>query len=748
MLTVEPLIPPMIWLTLALAAAVVGAWYAWRRPVAVARGRWAAMVTLMFVGVGLVLLVLLNPTLVRDVPPPAGKPVLTVLVDATASMATPDAPNGQTRYQAAVATAEAIAKGAGARLDVRVQTFADGLQPVSLADLPKRKPEGLLTDIPAAVLGAVEADRPQGQGLVLLTDGIQTAEGGTGALRSAARFAKAAGVPIYAQSFGGQGTGRDLAVAPRTPQELAFVGRPVALQAQVRARNYAGEVTVRLLRDGKEIASKKVQASDARPGLASFEVSDEKVGVYPFAVRVDPLPGEMTEANNAATMVLRVVDQPVRVLLLEGKPYWDSKFLIRLLALDPAVEMHSLVRMAPGRFMHRVLERQATASTAPTTAPETGPDRWKIIKGAGEVLGDAGALQQYQIILLGRDAEEFLNETTLANLQKWIARDGGSLVCFRGAPVAQVNQGLARLLPVRWAAAREARFRFHLTEAGKELNWFAGADESTFAALPALVSATNVQHTKPLTTVLATAGGGVGEEAPAITCQAYGTGRTVVLEGAGMWRWAFLPRSSGENDVYSALWRGMFRWLVSSTGLPPGHDAALRADKISFSVTEPATATVLTRPDVLGEKARQLTVELRKPDGKTVSVPCTPLGDDPGAYRVDFEKLPEGRYEAQLVGVPGRALLKTVFDVRQFGEEQLNLAARPEVLAMFAGESGGAVLGAADAAQISQIFQEHLRTSRPVRVIRTSAWDRWWALAGIVLVWAGCWALRRSSGLV
>ena len=44
------------------------------------------------------------------------------------------------------------------------------------------------------------------------------------------------------------------------------------------------------------------------------------------------------------------------------------------------------------------------------------------------------------------------------NLEQ-VMRDGGSLICYRGTPVAQVPADLARLMPVRWTPARETRFR-------------------------------------------------------------------------------------------------------------------------------------------------------------------------------------------------------------------------------------------------------------------------------------------------
>src|SRR5687767_1171881 len=108
-ITFEPLIPASLWLALAAAAAVLLGGYALRRPVAaVGRGRWAGVVTLMAASVAVGLLILLNPTWVREVPPPPGKPLLTVLVDSSASMATADA-SGRPRYAAAVDSATALA---------------------------------------------------------------------------------------------------------------------------------------------------------------------------------------------------------------------------------------------------------------------------------------------------------------------------------------------------------------------------------------------------------------------------------------------------------------------------------------------------------------------------------------------------------------------------------------------------------------------------------------------------------------
>src|SRR4051794_28836919 len=205
----EPLIPPALWLLLAAAGPALLAWYAWGRPPVVSRRRWASALALTAAGLAAVLGILLNPTWVEPLRPPAGKPLLTVLVDATASMAAPDGAGGQTRYRAAAPTAPACADRLGGRYDVRVATFGEAVSPAEAAELEGREPAGQVTDLAAAVLGAVEEDRPQGQAVLLLSDGIHNAGGGAARVLDAARTAKALACPVYTRTFGGDAAVKD-----------------------------------------------------------------------------------------------------------------------------------------------------------------------------------------------------------------------------------------------------------------------------------------------------------------------------------------------------------------------------------------------------------------------------------------------------------------------------------------------------------------------------------------------------------
>ena len=209
------------------------------------------------------------------------------------------------------------------------------------------------------------------------------------------------------------------------------------------------------------------------------------------------------------------------------------------------------------------------------------------------------------------------------------------------------------------------------------------------------------------------------------------------------------------DQVYESLWQSLLRWLVSSVGLVPGQDLVLRTDRVTYTSGESVSALLLRRDDATG--AKNLEVELTAEEGgASRNFPAVPLGDEPGVYRVPFGTLPEGRYRAavvasgnQSVNASASASATTVaFDVRPYSTEQLDVEARPDLMARIATDTGGAVLSSHEAESLGERFREHLAQSRPERVRRITAWDRWWTLLGVFVVWSAAWGLRRSSGLV
>ena len=284
-------------------------------------------------------------------------------------------------------------------------------------------------------------------------------------------------------------------------------------------------------------------------------------------------------------------------------------------------------------------------------------------------------LAAYQIVILGRNAKVFLSDDALVRLKQWLIEKDGSLVCFRGAPSSQISQRLGELMPVRWTPAGESRFRVQLTGAGQSLRWLP-ADrngDDPLAGMPSLATVTSAEAKPALAVVLAAGTAGRGQPAPMMTYQQLG-GRVVVLEGAGMWRWAFLsPQYQKRDEVYGSLWRSLVRWLVANVGLLPSEQMALRTDKVTYSSDENASATLLVRDSqAAGPTPR---IEL---SGGTLKQPrmisCVPRGNAPGQFHAALGQLPEGRCLARVVGA-GKDEISAVatFDVQANLKERLNI---------------------------------------------------------------------------
>jgi hypothetical protein len=768
-ITFDPYIPLAMWAPLAVATVALLGWYAVAGRRRLPAWRWWTVVALMALAAAVPLVVLLNPTWLERIPPPPGKPMLTILIDRSASMATRDAENGRTRYQAGVACAAAAARELGERYDVRFRAFDKTATSASLETLAKQTPDGAATDLAAAVEDSLEDDRPQGQAMLLLSDGIQNA-GPIERLRQSAAKAKAMAAPVYVRSIGGAATVDDIEVGLDQPQELAFVGQRVPVVVSLRHRGLLPTRTAAaLLLDGKPIERRNVSLKKNDTVEEVFHVSHKEPGLYRYEVCAEALPGEVTTVNNSAPLLLRVVDQPIRVLLLEGKPYWDTKFLVRTLSADQSIELTSVVQIAEGRLLWQRSPRQkpnheeapgrATKASSPSIArPHPDPlpkgegdrEQWAIEKDAGKFLSDADALAKYQVVILGRNAEAFLTDDALAKLRKWLSESEGSLVCFRGPPASQINQRLGDLLPLRWAPAAESRFHVELTDAGQTLRWLptSGDGKGQLAELPSLATASRPEGAKALAVVLAKGvGGGAAQASPIMVYQPVGSGRVVVVEGAGMWRWAFLPpEHQKQEEIYGSLWRSLVRWLVSNVGMLPSQRLALRADKLSFTTDENVNATLLVR-DWSGDPPQ---VELiGGTSNRPQSFRCAPRGSYPGQFYVGLGRLPEGRYSLRVAGIDKKDVSGVAaFDVRGNLAERLDVCAQQNVMKMIAKESGGAVLERADPRLLAQQFDQHLGRTRPERTAQTTAWDRWWVLLGAFAIWGTAWGLRRRSGLV
>jgi hypothetical protein len=738
----DPVLPVPVIALIALGLAILTVQVYWRIGASVGPWRNGLLLFFRVAGLALVVLLLLQPSRRELLPPPGLDRVTLVALDTSLSMKQRDAGN-QSRFDAAknlLATAGVTdPDGHAANPSLRLYEFSDDAQPLT-ESLNLLKPAGKTTRFHKAINALLSSafGRENVNAIVLLTDGhdfemVNPAKTGLAAHNREA--------PIYAVALGKQGNVRDVAVRITGYQPYCYVKQKARINASLRLIGCELEdFTVQLLRQGNVVQTKRVNAQQLQELPVEFEIAEPETGQYEYEVRVPPLANEVDAANNSAITYLNVIDQQIRVLLLEGDPYWDTTFLQRSLMRNDKLDVDALVRYAPDHV-------RAIRKTP----------------GSGELQLPAtlDQLAAYDVVILGRalDAFSATNKSfalltsgdslhqpvNLPNLLAQYVQDRGGTVIFSRGPAFQ-NEAASGLEPILWSRRLQDHTRLDVTAEGRSTSPFQvlEAGEGGLAALPDLVAARTPEETQPLTSVLALATSRYDDTArPAIVHRRYGRGQVVSVGVEGLWRWSLNAKAEGGNVPFDRFWDQMILWLLAGRDFIPTRQFSFR----------PNSANVM-----LGEKVFFRLV-LRQPDPKLKSVPVTVYFADAEAGRVTLvpapmsagrltaEFLPEraGRYRA-VVQLPDGTTQESRFIVFAENLEETEVATDTLYLRRLCEASGGRLLAAGE---LPKLFQElnAAKTDQAPKVLVKPAWNAAWVFYLAGLLFGLDWFLRRRWGL-
>jgi hypothetical protein len=247
---------------------------------------------------------------------------------------------------------------------------------------------------------------------------------------------------------------------------------------------------------------------------------------------------------------------------------------------------------------------------------------------------------------------------------------------------------------------------------------------------------------------------GVNKPTPIVTYQPIGNGTSVVVEGSGMWRWAFLPpEHSDKEKVYSTLWQSLVQWIVSQQDLLPGQRVSLRPDKAAFLTGDKVTASVLvSNVDDFLSTSSELSLVLILESQESVlpkRFSFTATDESADLFRVDMGNLDVGYYTAKVMDTTSdQVLAESSVEVRDPWFERLEADARPDVMQRIAVMSGGEVIREDQISSLVDRFEQRVLENRPAEVKRSSIWDRPLVLLSILVIWFVSWVVRRRSGTI
>ncbi|MBX6311723.1 MAG: VWA domain-containing protein, partial [Isosphaeraceae bacterium] len=488
--------------------------------------------------------------------------------------------------------------------------------------------------------------------ILLLTDG-ETTDGES--LASAAELARRKGVPLYTVGLGDPEPARDLELSDLMVDEVVFVDDLVRFEAKLSSRGFAGqEVTVHLRQKDpqpgnpnavKDLESIRVPAPpDGQPRRVELGHRPKKTGEVTFILEVEPRPRELQTDNNAIVRTINVREEKLRVLLVDGLPRYEFRYLKTLLERDSTIDLNVVLQSADPEF-----SEQDKAAIGNFPAAKEGPD----------------GLYSYDVVIFGDVDVSFLSSSQMQNLVDFVTQKGGGVMFIAGEhynPLTYKRTPLEPLLPIQLAEARNpaaagvaiAAFRPALTVEGRTHPIFRfGDDEATSARiwqeLPELNWFFEAPRKAPAAFVLAEHPQQTGPEGklPLMLYHFVGAGKVMFNAVDDTWRWRYRVG----NRYFGRYWIQTIRFLARSKLLGQ-KQAEIVTDRRRYQRGQPVQIQVRFPNPGLAPKSGELTVQVeRKGQGpRRLSLQSSPNARN--VFEGAMPGGPEGEYTVRLLPPP------------------------------------------------------------------------------------------------
>lgn len=661
------------------------------------------------------------------------KPTLTILIDRSASMAEQDV--FVTRGTAAVSRLKAVSdaylsdevlRKLRSVSAVELLPFDDQLWPDSPYGL---EPMGESTALYEAI-SSIDSDAA-----LLLSDGHDTTHRGE-------QKPAAANGRLFAVPVGTPRASADLALQAWPESDRLFEDQATTITALIRQSGFTGrQAKVDLLHEGEPIQSRTITLGQKSKPIRFSVTPPLAVGQavqsnhYTATVRLAQHDESYLD-NNTEDIFIQTTQGQIRVLLLEGEPYWDTRSLSRLITGHPRFDLTARFAFGTARRVEQIGET--------------------IGRGADPIQ----QLDTFDVVILGREVQRLVDPGFAERLSEYVKR-GGAVVFARGQPIgsgadaAKLQAAMTPISPVSWGrpVVEEMRVRLVPISDGQRGPLAGLGEGELLTRLPGMLAATRIDGRKAASLIMLEQASEDSPPMAALTSLRVGSGISMAVLTEGLWRWELLPGVDAEDrharNIYAALWVRALQWLASGGSFLPGQDISLQADHLTAEPDQPINLQIRTRYIETDRLDLQLTATHR--NGTTT--PITPsLSDPSGTYTASFTPNETGVYTVSLTAPgrddlidPGRPLT-TRLAVIDRSAERRDTSAKPDVLMQLVEPTGGQCLPLGEVQPVLDYLQS-LQALRGSQDTVDYAFDRWPVFALI----AGCfgleWILRRRMGL-
>ncbi len=524
-------------------------------------------------------------------------------------------------------------------------------------------------------------------------------------------------VPVFTAAVGTAREPYDIAILNVIAPPFAAKGSPVNVRVPIKAvLRDTTSVQLEILKNGARVAMTETElhADEPQPTL-SISFTPAETGLFRYSARIAATPGEAFPIeNNSADFVVNVRDDKVKVLLLDWKPRWETRFALNIFQRLDYIDLNPIILL-----------------TQKEPALKRG-----VQKGAWP--DNPAALATYDLIVLGELPYDTLSAADWDALNK-LVQENGKTVCFLGngsgiIPHLPAAEALWPIAPQEAAAAATSqpasRFEeikdLRLTEAGllhpitRRLagKVESGAERSASAALLA--------DTQVLMTARES-----GQ--PLVSCRFAGKGKTLLIDTDQLWKALNPTALAGHGEMYLA----MVTWAVEGGPSTPAGEKkpVLAVDQRTFRTVDGLQVWVAG-----GTGAVEAVC-----DGRVIAeANALPARAGATIARCDFANLPPAAVSFRLKDDPQVTAGEVVLVLDD--PELKYLSQNEALLRRLASSSGGEYRSFAD---FEDFFQQMTLKKRvDPRESEWRLWDAGWILALLACVLTVEWVWRKLVGLV
>ncbi len=559
-------------------------------------------------------------------------------------------------------------------------------------------------------------------------------------------------IPVYTLGYGAVVAPSDLALLSVDAPETVFFEDRVLGTLTIKDEMPPGqEFRVRIESGGRLLWEKNLVTSRRHGFRLPFDFSvaelvretlggmraGERRAVVPlsFEAAIAPVVGEREARNNTSAFVVRATTAKRKILLLDGRPRWDSLFVRNIFQRDSRWQVNALLSAGTG-----------------------ASERWPRGEKTGMFPSKQDALNEYDLVVVGDLPQRTLSETEWRWLSDFAAKRGGGVLFVDGQRghlaehLAVAGETLGAMLPVSFEAqsggySTEVR-RWELTESGRSVGALAldpGGDPAVlWRQMPAPHWLGRVRALPGSETLLEAAAQNARQ--PVLVWRQFGAGRVAYFGCDETWRW----RADVAEKYQERFWNQLLAAVAEPKYAAGDDQVSLDTDRFRYPSGGIAEIRVRLREPFLSQRGRDAWRAVLWRDGQRVASVAL-SGDDSrtDAFRGRTAPLETGAYTVGVESAGGdtELPLRVSFDVGALPLGELGeLALNEDLLKRIADESGGKYLREEFSDQLKETLSA-LETGKLVEN-ETALWQSYWWFSLVLLLLSVEWYLRKRLGLV